>query len=322
MNSTTVAKSPSLARLSTLPIFNTKAVARETGVPADTFRAWERRYGVPRPRRTAGGHRLYSERDIAIIRWLRDRTDDGVNISHAVMLLSNMLDPPADEPADHSEARAIKLLVGEFVQALVKFDLARAERLLSEAFSIYAFEHVLIDLIQPAMIEIGEYWQRGEINVGVEHFATQFVQRKLGGLINAFEGGRQRGPIVLGCAPSELHDLGATIASLFLARRGWNVVYLGPQVPLIDLLATVRSVNPSMVCLSASTIETAMELITVARSLKEAYPTIPFGYGGRIFNTNPEICTSISGMFLGHDAREFVERVSTLVSPTSAPPAD
>src|SRR5215211_2056979 len=96
---------PPLGHLSAAPVFNTKAVAHETGVPADTFRAWERRYGIPRPRRTAGGHRLYSERDIAIIRWLRDRTDDGVNISHAVMLLSNMLDTPVAEPPNNGQAR-------------------------------------------------------------------------------------------------------------------------------------------------------------------------------------------------------------------------
>jgi methanogenic corrinoid protein MtbC1 len=317
-----MAQSASLVQLSTSPVFNTKAVARETGVPADTFRAWERRYGVPRPQRTAGGHRLYSERDIAIIRWLRDRTDDGINISHAVILLSTILDTPVAEPADSGEPRAITLMVGEFVQALIEFDLVRAERLLSEAFSIYPFEHVLIELIQPAMVEIGDCWQRGEINVAVEHFATQFVQRKLAGLMNVFEGGGHRGPIVVGCAPGELHDLGTMILSLFLVRRGWNVVYLGPQLPLLELLETVRVVKPLLVCLSASTLATATESIAVARSLKETYPTIPFGYGGRIFNMNPEIRPSMLGTFLGHDAREFVEIASTLISQTSTSLAD
>ena len=317
-----MAQSPSLAQLSTSPVSNTKAVARETGIPADTFRAWERRYGVPRPRRTAGGHRLYSERDIAIIRWLRDRTDDGVNISHAVMLLTNMLDAPAASAVDHREARAIEPLVGEFVQALISFDRLRAEHVLSEAFALYPFEQVVLELVQPAMIEVGECWQRGEINVAVEHFATQFVQRKLGGLMNVFEGVGQRGPIVIGCAPSELHHLGAMMAALFLVRRGWDVVYLGPQLPLAALLETVGSLKPLLVCLSASTTATALELVAVGRSLGESQPSIPFGYGGRIFNTNPEMRTSIPGTFLGRDAREFVERVDMLVARTSAPSVD
>src|SRR6266511_6235256 len=317
-----MAQPPPLAQFSTAPVFNTKAVARETGVPADTFRAWERRYGMPRPQRTPGGHRLYSERDIAIIRWLRDRTDEGVNISHAVMLLTTTLDAATITPANNDEARAIERMTEDLAQALTDFDAPQAERLLGEAFSIHPFEHVLLDLIQPTMVEIGERWHRGEINVAVEHFATQFVRRKLAGLMNVFEGVGHRGRIVVGCAPGELHDLGVLILSLFLVRRGWNIVYLGPQLPLADLLETVRSVKPLLVCLSASTIATAMELIAVARSLKETYPHIPFGYGGRVFNSNPEIRTSMPGSFLGHDARECVETVNTLVSRNSLPPAD
>ena len=314
-----MAQSSSLAQLSTSPVFNTKADARETGVPADTFRAWERRYGVPRPQRTAGGHRLYSERDIGIIRWLRDRTNEGVNISHAVMLLTDILDAPANVPANNGEARALDRMVGEFVHALTEFDVATGERVLNEAFAIHPFEQVLLELIQPSMVEVGELWHRGQINVAVEHFATQFVRRKLAGLMNVFEGVGSRGTIIVGCAPSELHDLGVLMSALFLVRRGWHVVYLGPQVPEIDLLEAVRTIKPLLVCLSASTVATAMELIAVARNLSEAFPNLLFGYGGRVFNNNPEIRTSMPGTFLGHDAREFVETANALLSRNSLP---
>src|SRR6185503_17039311 len=104
------------------------------------FRAWERRYGVPRPQRTPGGHRLYSERDIAIIRWLRDRTNEGVNISHAVLLLANSLDTAASAmPVGKDEVRVIGQLIDEIIQALVHFDSVRADQILSEAFSLYPF---------------------------------------------------------------------------------------------------------------------------------------------------------------------------------------
>src|SRR4029079_1029582 len=177
----------------------------------------------------------------------------------------------------------------ELLQALTNFDAAQADRVLSEAFSIYPFEHVLLDLAQPAMVEIGDRWHRGEINVAVEHFATQFVRRKLASLLAIFEGIGQRATIVIACAPGELHDLGALLSALFLVRRGWHVIYLGPQVPLFDLLETVHSLKPDMVCLSSSMMETALELIPVARGLTEAYPQVHFGYGGRVFNINPEL---------------------------------
>jgi len=223
-----MAQPPTLGHLSDAPVFNTKAVARETGVPADTFRAWERRYGVPRPKRTAGGHRLYSERDMALIRWLRDRTDEGVNISHAVMLLTNTLESYPEQTVDADQSRAIARLLEELLQALTEFDAPQAEQLFGEAFSLYPFEQVLLEVAQPALIEIGERWHRGEINVAVEHFATQFVRRKLASLLNLFEGSGQRATILVGCAPSELHDIGVLLSSLFLVRRGWHVIYLGP----------------------------------------------------------------------------------------------
>ncbi|MEO7911879.1 MAG: B12-binding domain-containing protein [Roseiflexaceae bacterium] len=315
-----MAQPPSLAQFSTAPVFNTKAVARETGVPADTFRAWERRYGMPRPQRTPGGHRLYSERDIAIIRWLRDRTEEGVNISHAVLLLTNTIGASvADLPAGNDSARTIEQLIDEIVQALTNFDSTQADHILSEAFSIYPFEQVLLEVVQPAMVEVGERWHRGEINVAVEHFATQFVRRKLASLLSIFEGTARRATVVVGCAPGELHDLGALLSALFLVRRGWHVIYLGPQVPLFDLLETVHSVKPTLVCLSASTMETALELIPVARGLTEAYPQVHFGYGGRIFNLNPELRHSMPGTFLGQDARELVATAGLLLSGGSLP---
>ena len=318
-----MAQPPLLEQFSTAPVFNTKAVARDTGVPADTFRAWERRYGVPRPQRTPGGHRLYSERDIAIIRWLRDRTSEGVNISHAVLLLTTTLDASAtDLPIGNDAARAIGQLIDEVVQALTNFDSRQADHILSEAFSIYPFEQVLLELVQPAMVEIGERWHRGEINVAVEHFATQFVRRKLASLLNIFENTARRATVVVGCAPGELHDLGVLLSALFLVRRGWHVIYLGPQVPLFDLLETVQSVKPTLVCLSASTKETALELIPVARGLTEAYPQVHFGYGGRAFNLNPELRNSMPGIFLGQDARELVERAGQLLSGSSLPGAE
>jgi MerR family transcriptional regulator, light-induced transcriptional regulator len=302
-----------LSPFSNQPVFNTKAVARETGVPADTFRAWERRYGVPHPQRTDGGHRLYSDRDIAIIRWLRDRTAEGMNISQAVQLLKNAEQSGAGTV--ETEARALEQLCEELVLALTMFNAAEAERSLSEAFALYPFERVLIEVVQPAMIEIGERWHRGEINVAIEHFATQFVRRKLAGLLNIFEGSAQRDTILIGCAPGELHDLGALMISLFLARRGWHVVYLGAQVPLADLIASVLTIRPVLVCLSATTTETAAQLRESGHALLNAVPDLRYGYGGRVFNLHPELQATMPGRFLGQDAREVADTIAEMLRP-------
>ena len=77
------------------PLYSVAAVARQTGVPAVTLRAWERRYGFPRPSRASGGRRLYTQRDIWTVRALRMQTVQGVPISRAIALLGDGEPPSA-----------------------------------------------------------------------------------------------------------------------------------------------------------------------------------------------------------------------------------
>jgi methanogenic corrinoid protein MtbC1 len=306
-----------LTQFSNMPLYNTKAVAQETGVPADTFRAWERRYGIPQPHRTDGGHRLYSERDIAIIRWLRDRTAEGMTISQAIALMSNAGDSRLSwmDTAVDTESHSWERLNHQLLAALIDFDEKRAEKIIGEAFALYPLDDVFFKLIQPVMIEVGEQWHQGKISVATEHFATQFIRRKLSSILNTYTITEGRGVIVVGCAPSEQHDLGTLLLAILLVRHGWQVIYLGSQVPLDDLIDTIQQLQPDMVCLSASTIETAMELIDVGRVVSKLPPPSPmFGFGGRAFNLNPALSRKIPGTFLGHTAQDAIDVISETLS--------
>src|SRR5512141_2226556 len=95
--------------VSTTPAYNLKVVLKETGLPADTLRAWERRYGLPVPQRTPGGHRLYSERDIHTIKWLMARQAEGLSISRAVDLWNEQIASGSD-PLAGTLPSAITLL--------------------------------------------------------------------------------------------------------------------------------------------------------------------------------------------------------------------
>ena len=81
---------PDLERYPDIPIFNTKAVVQLTNVPAPTLRAWERRYTILSPERAGNDYRLYSERDVATIRWLKERVDAGMSISQSIVLLRHL----------------------------------------------------------------------------------------------------------------------------------------------------------------------------------------------------------------------------------------
>src|SRR3954453_1865430 len=101
------------------PLYNTAAVVQRTGVPATTFRAWERRYGAPKPRRDARDQRLYSERDIQTIRWFSEQTSHGVAISRAVAMLRGGYAAfgNCSAPAVPSAARSFAALRTELLDA-------------------------------------------------------------------------------------------------------------------------------------------------------------------------------------------------------------
>lgn len=312
-----------LEAYSDVPLFNTKAAVRETGVPAATLRAWERRYGIPEPDRTASNYRLYSERDIALIRWLREQVESGLTISQAIELfrrLSKGEKTPtvssggrrrAAEPEHSLDWSSLRERLLDAFQA---FDEQAGELALSEAFAAHPVEDVATRLIEPVMVEVGERWERKELLIPVEHFATAFIERKLLALFNS-QPVNFDGPAVLtGCAPQEQHLLGILLVALFLRRQGMRVIYLGASVPLEDLGAVLAALEPAMLILSATLQETAEHLIPIGRTIQAMPEPRPlFGFGGQAFQHSPDLAARVPGIYLEGNALEAASRAVSLL---------
>jgi methanogenic corrinoid protein MtbC1 len=303
------------SELETVPLYNIKAVTEATGLPAATLRAWERRYGAFSPGRTPSGYRLYSERDIARIRWLMARLDQGMSISQAIKLLSNekvylrgqAASQIGDDSGSQSEARQALL------QTLLRFDEARADEILEQAFAAYGLEAVSERIIAAAMVQIGEGWHREEISITAEHFASSYLRRKLDALINATPRNEEGPLIVLGCAPNDWHELGLLLIHLFLRRRGFHVIYLGQNVPEMQFAEEMKRLHPAVVMISASIQESVAGLARLGRALESMSPPTPiFGYGGVIFNRRPELREQMPGLFVGENARQAAQNVMEL----------
>lgn len=327
-------------RLSAEPIYNTRAVVQRTHVPADTFRAWERRYGVPTPCRTSGNQRLYSEQDIATITWLRDQTTAGLTISQAVALLRSQQAASRDrgeQPKRVSNGRSrngsanghhqpspseapFRELRDDLVDALMALDGNRADRIVEEALALTNVENVCLYVLQGALMEIGKRWEHGSANVAIEHHAASYVQRKFGALFNQSNPNEGRGPIVAACPEGEQHDIGLLLTCLFLSRRGYRIIYLGANMPLPDLVDIVRRVQPPLVLLSATREETARRLAAAVSPLKRAVDDVgerdlpEIGFGGHIFASHPELRLAVDGVYLGIDAREAIANVDRIFS--------
>ena len=311
---------------STTPTFNLKVVLKETGLAADTLRAWERRYGLPTPTRTAGGHRLYSQRDIETIKWLMKRQEEGLSISRAVDLwnehMSTGTDPLLEQqktmgisvslPVQYQSAdTTIDAMRHAWIEACLAFHESQAEQVLNQAFSMFPVEVVCLDLLQKGMSEIGERWYRNRATVQQEHFASGLAMRRLDALLSASPAPTRTQNIIVGCPPEEWHTLTPLLLSLLLRRRGWNVVYLGANVPSEQFTETVQNLRAELVVLVSQQLITAATLQQTALVLSSK--KIPVAFGGRIFSIHPELSRTIAGYFLGHSIGEAVEHIEMLI---------
>ncbi len=307
------------------PTYNLKVVLQETGIKADTLRAWERRYGLPEPDRTGGGHRLYSEYDIEAIKWLLARQAEGLSISRAVTLWRS-LEGEGKNPLDElAYSGAAPVAVGgenlaelrkSWLQACQAFDEKTAERVLSQSFALHPAETVVVEVLQKGLSEIGQGWYRGAVTVQQEHFASALALRRLDAMIAAAPPPTRKGRILVACPPGEDHTFAPLLITLFLRHRGWDVVYLGANVPLAQMADTIQQVRPRLIVMTAMQLRSAAALGEMARFL-EAEKT-PLAYGGLIFNRTPDLRERIPGVFLGESLIGAVDKVEEIMQRGSA----
>lgn len=335
-NEESVSNDIRLQEYPTMPLYNIKAVEQSTGISSSTLRAWERRYHVCQPQRSDSGYRLYSDRDIAIIRWLKAQVDAGMSISQAVAWLDSltatagaldhvilpasgeMITTPLSPAAHHMMRRDYAVLQKELINALMGFDEDAAEHVLAEAFALYPLELVGENLIAPVLIEIGERWHRGEITVTREHYATNLLQQRLAAILRTSPHPNKKNLIWVTCAPGEDHEIGAMLLTIYLRRAGYQTQYLGKNIKASDLVSDVGQYQPTMILLSATTQESAVNLQLLTKELAKVTTVRPIiGYGGRIFQRHPELRNEITGIYMGDTAYEAIESTMELLG---APP--
>ncbi|MBN2554740.1 MAG: MerR family transcriptional regulator [Anaerolineales bacterium] len=306
--------------------FNIKAVVRDTGVLADTIRAWERRFDILSPLRTEGGHRRYSLRDIDTIHWLKRQTRRGLSISAAVVrfqaLQAEGTDPLTQDlmvaPMFAGSLSMMDELRTQWVKACLTFDEDLAEAILTGAFARFPPEEIVLNLLLAGLAEIGAAWQATRATIQQEHFVSQLVTRRLEALIAMTPRATRRERMIVALPPGETHAI-ASLASAYLLRmRGFPVINLGANVPENRIQETVDRIRPALIILSAQTLPGAKELQSMAAILAEI--DHPVAYGGRFFNRHPRARESVAGTFLGESLKLLPDRVEEILREKTAPP--
>jgi MerR family transcriptional regulator, light-induced transcriptional regulator len=229
-------------------------LGRRVGLSEHVLRAWERRYGLLRPVRSAGGFRLYSEADLARLKLMQAHLARGLSAAEAARAAidDQRVEPMVSTGASGRDGVAD---AGEaLTAALERFDEAAAHHVLDRLFSTLTVETVLRDVLLPYLRQLGERWERGGVSVAQEHFASNLIRGRLAGLGRGW--GHGEGPrAVLACPPGELHDIPLLMFGIALNRSGWRVDYLGADTPIDDLARMTATDRPDLVVLAATTAE-------------------------------------------------------------------
>lgn len=319
------------------PLYNIGVVSRMTGISMATLRAWERRYNFPDSERTAGGHRLYSEKDVLRLRWVKARIDEGMQTAQSInalrhqettghlVLTANSSAPTQPVLGEKVHATRedlvpetppyLEVYRDRLTEVLLNRQLDQADQLLGEALAVSSPEDLILKVIAPNISVFGTYWEQGEINIAIEHLATNYLRQRLLSWMLSGPPPRSTKPIVMSCAPEEWHEGSLLVLGSLLRRRRWPVSYLGQALPLSDLSAFVEQIQPNLVVLVAMTETTARNLSEWPLFLPDAAernrPII--GYGGRIFMEQPEWRLKVPGMYLGNSFEDGIVTIERLL---------
>lgn len=222
-------------------------LSRRVGVTPELLRAWERRYGLMQPVRSAGGFRLYSDADEARIRRMAGHLEAGLSAAQAARAALEQVDSADAEFSAASPAENAAALEA----ALASYDEQGAHAVLDRSLATFSTEAVLVDVVAPVLHSLGERWVAGQLTIAQEHFASNVLRGRLLGVARGW--GRGTGPIaLLACPPGEQHDLPLLLFGISLRGAGWRIVFLGADTPISTIELAVASVAPRAVVLTAA----------------------------------------------------------------------
>lgn len=281
------------------------AVARATGIPVETLRTWERRYGYTGAQRLPSGHRVYPLSSIGHLRRIAAALRQGHRPSEVVALgdrdLEDLLStartqieieqvtaphtaPGTSGPRGVSKG-ARRDRAGDLRRLLRSVEALDAPSLrlsLEAASRRYPPIEFLERTIVPLMKAVGAAWSRGRLDVRREHLASACVADLLRGIRRGLERGEGGPHVALASLPGDRHELGPLLASVVFAEAGWGIVYLGADTPVPELVALAREIPLEAIAVGVSSTapaSTAAQLRSLARDLPSETALVVGGAG-------------------------------------------
>lgn len=281
-------------------------VSRLTGLSTHTLRMWERRHEAVVPERTEAGGRLYSDADINRLKLLKRLVDEGHSIGGIAPLPAEELRamkaavPPSPPRPSVPVGGDVLVLRQRFLELVHRFDMEEAEQLLARAALTLEPRSFLVDLVYPTLEEVGRRWEKQQFRIVHEHAASAVIRSLLATLTRMYPRSPGGKVAVVTTPAGELHEFGALMAALLAAMHGYRTIYLGPNLPVDEMVCVAEQVSADMLLLSvvhAPSDETIAALHEVAQRLSSKTTIL---LGGRAASQ-----VEVRGTRLIHDLSEL-----------------
>jgi MerR family transcriptional regulator, light-induced transcriptional regulator len=245
------------------------ALEQELGIGKDTLRVWERRYGFPSPLRDAKGERLYPPDQVARLRVVRRLLDQGMR-PHQVLGLPTEELMELGQPAAAAEEGAEPH--SGLLRLLRRHDAQALQQELRKMLMREGLQRFVMDNAGPLVEAIGQWWQRGQIEIFEEHLITEQLHRLLREAVSQVAAGDGRPRVLITTLPGEPHALGLLLAEAVMRLDGAQCTPLGAQTPESQILAAVRAGDTNIVALSFSDYFAPSPMREAVARLREALP--------------------------------------------------
>lgn len=252
------------------------AVTRRTGITEHTLRAWERRFGFPKPIRLPSGHRRFTVDQVRQLLLINQALRCGYRAGDIVPLEAGRIEKLIRESGAGTDEGESTGDTAFWIQGVlgdtVAFDEAAIRgKMASDAAKLGA-RVFLRERAVPLIEELGNAWERGDIGIRHEHFVSGILEEFLGELRHPFEASSIGRPVVLACLPDELHSLGLQLVAAEVAAAGRKNLVLGPQTPIDEIVATAETLDAAAVGLSVSVFAPPETTAAQVADLREALP--------------------------------------------------
>jgi MerR family transcriptional regulator, light-induced transcriptional regulator len=261
--------------------FTIAAVERDVGLSKDVLRVWERRYGFPSPTRDAHGERLYPAEQVERLRLVKRLLDQGFRPGRLLATPVAELEALGNTGSTHgSTSRTAAPGLDNLLDLVRRHDGEGFLQAAQQRLAREGLQRFVQDTVVPMVVEVGQAWEDGRLQVFEEHLFTELMSRILRQAIAAVPGGTAP-RILLTSLPNEQHGMGLLMVEAMLSLEGAHCISLGTQMPLLEIVRAAQAHRVDVVALSFSGAFPARQVPGLLGQLRAALPrAIPLWAGG------------------------------------------